>query len=163
MSLRVCVATFNNLFDVSGDEQKIKGSLSPAYRFLVDSLWHAFPNASLMSSNKLGDMDSGTMMFDGCLGRLQRNESDLMIQVVPFPVLGNGMIHSKNWGGVKNCYVQYLQQHCCSYRHGRDGRFQVDFSSTLVTHHPNSSNPDRRRFHDLSIEVSFAPEIANER
>ena len=95
MSLRICAATVEHMLELSGDEQKFKGFFAPMYGFLVDNLGRFFPNVTVMSSNKLGDMDSKTMMFDGCLGRLQRNESDVMIQVVPFPALGNGLIHSK--------------------------------------------------------------------
>ena len=93
MSLRICTSTFENALELSGDERKFKGLFAPAYGFLVDNVWRFFPNASLTSSNKLGDMDSKTMMFDGCLGRLQRNESDVMIPVAPFPLLGKGLKH----------------------------------------------------------------------
>ena len=58
-----------------------------------DNLRRFFPNSTVVSSDKLGDMDSGTMMFDGCLGRLQRNESDVTLALVPFPVLGTGVLH----------------------------------------------------------------------
>ena len=78
------------MLELSGDERKFKGLFAPAYRFLVDNVWRFFPNASLTSSNKLGDMDSETMMFDGCPGRLQRNESDVMIPVSLSPLLGCG-------------------------------------------------------------------------
>ena len=93
MSLRICVATFKNMLELSGDEQKLKGLFAPTCGLLVDILWRVFPNASLTSSNKLGDMDMLTMMYDGCLGRLQRNESDIMIPFVPFPVPGSGLRH----------------------------------------------------------------------
>ena len=59
----------------------------------MDNVWRLFPNASLMSSNKLGDRDSETMMFDGCLGRLQRNASDVALSLVPFPFPGKGLLH----------------------------------------------------------------------
>ena len=80
---------------MSGDQQKLKGLFAPAYSLLVSIVWHVFPNASLTSSNKLGDMDMLTMMYDGCLGHLQRNESDIMIPFVPFPIPGSGLRHSK--------------------------------------------------------------------
>ena len=95
MSLRVCMAAFDHVLELGDDGQTFSGSFAPAHQFLVDSVRQFFPNVSFMSSNKLGDMHSETMMFDGCLGRLQRNESDAMIQFVPFPVLGSGLIHSK--------------------------------------------------------------------
>ena len=69
----------------------LKGYFAPGFEYL----WSMFPNASLTSSSKLGDMDMVTMMYDGCLGQLQKNESDVMIPFVPFPVVGSGLRHSK--------------------------------------------------------------------
>ena len=93
MSLRICTSPFEHMLELSGDERKFKGLFAPAYGYLVDNVWRFFPNASLTSSNKLGDMDPETMMFDGCLGRLQRNESDVMVPVALFPLLGKGLNH----------------------------------------------------------------------
>ena len=93
MSLRICTATFEQLMELSGDERKFKGLLAPQYEFLVDNVWRFFPNASYTSSNKLGEMDMVTMMYDGCLGRLQRNESDVALPVVTLPSLGSGLMH----------------------------------------------------------------------
>ena len=101
MSLRFCIVTFEHVLELSGDERMFSGLFAPAYDFLVDKVWRFFPNASLMSMNKQGDIDSVTMMFDGCLGRLQRNESDVTIPVLPFPLLGNGLIHSTTAGASK--------------------------------------------------------------
>ena len=95
MSLRMCVVTFEHSFELSEDEGNFKGFFAPMYAFLVDSVRLFFPNTTFESAIKLGDMDPVTMLFDGCLGRLQRNESDAMLQVVPFPVLGNGLMHGK--------------------------------------------------------------------
>ena len=93
MSLRICAATFEHAFELSGDEQLFKGSFAPMYAFLVDNVMRFFPNATVMGSSEPGDMNMATMMFDGCPGRLQRNESDVMIPVVPFPLPGNGLKH----------------------------------------------------------------------
>ena len=124
MSLRICTATFEHFIELSGDERKFKGLFAPAYGFLVDNVWRFFPNATLTSSNKLGDMDMVTMMYDGCLGRLQRNESDIMIPDVSFPLLGKGLKHGTTASVTKVVMASVYKQHCHAVTHRRNGRFQ---------------------------------------
>ena len=89
----MCTSVFKQILELSGDKRMFKGLYASQYEFLVENLWRFFPNATLTSSSKLGDRNPKTMMFDGCLGRLQRNESDVTLRLAIFPVLGTGMIH----------------------------------------------------------------------
>ena len=94
MSLRTCIATIRQIIELSDDKRGFRGLFAPKLDFLVDNVWRFFPNASFVSSNKLGDMDPKTMMFDGCLGRLQRNESDTALPCVTLPLLRKGLMHA---------------------------------------------------------------------
>ena len=113
MSLRICVAIIRQIQELSDNKREIRGLFAPTHEFMINSVWRFFPNASFTSSNKLGDMDPGTMMFDGCLGQLQRNESDTTLGSIIMPLLGKGLMHASTgavskivmWSGYNNTAV----------------------------------------------------------
>ena len=93
MSLRFCIATIRQVLELTDDKRKLRGLFAPIHEFTIDNVWRFFPNASFLSLNKLGDRNLKTMMFDGCLGRLQRNESDTAIPGITLPLLAEGLMH----------------------------------------------------------------------
>ena len=90
MSLRICVTVFRQVLELT-DSGKLDGFVAPILIPLLEDIKILFPNTTMIPSDKLGDMNQGTMMFDGCLGRLQRNESDFQMTFIPFPVVAPGL------------------------------------------------------------------------
>lgn len=93
MALRLCIANFPNVFEVSEDG-KFRGLFYIFFQSLTNSLEKAYGNISFTSSDKLGDLNQETQEMDGCLGRLQRNESDTHVPPVELPVLTRGVQQS---------------------------------------------------------------------
>ena len=90
MSLRICVTVFRQIIELTNDG-KVDGFVAPILIPLLEDITTLFPNTTISPSDKLGNMNQHTMMFDGCLGRLQRNESDFQIPFIPFPIVAPGL------------------------------------------------------------------------
>lgn len=70
---------------------KIEGEFAPFYIFLVAPVRQTFANVTITLMEDMGNMDPVTGLFTGCLGRLQRNESDTVAPPIPFPLLVPGI------------------------------------------------------------------------
>lgn len=90
--LRICIPVFDGLTEVSG--QKVIGPASHMFNGLLDIMAIA-ANFTITPAEKAGDVvDHLNSQYDGCLGMIQGNQSDLMIQLSAFPILGPGLQHS---------------------------------------------------------------------
>ena len=90
MTLRLCVAKFDMLIEVQ--DGKVRGAFQPFFDSMYGHANKFFTNISLQTADSLGsEGEAGEM--DGCLGMLQRNESDVHVPAVDFPVLGPGLDH----------------------------------------------------------------------
>lgn len=87
---RVCFAIFPSTLEV--EDGDISGLFAPMYRAIMEET-KRLANVSLQTADKLGDWDPATEQFDGCLGRIQRNESDSHQPIVDFPILAPGLTH----------------------------------------------------------------------
>ena len=88
--LRICVTVFRQVLELT-ESGKLDGFVAPILIPLLEDIKILFPNTTMTPSDKLGDMNQETMMFDGCLGRLQRNESDFQMPYINFPVVAPGL------------------------------------------------------------------------
>ena len=80
---------------VSRDQDgRLTGFLAPAILESLQLFRYRF-NVTLMFSDKIGEVMNGSdYRYDGCLGLVQRNESDTLISSSGYPILGRGLIHS---------------------------------------------------------------------
>ena len=90
MTLRICQILFKPLVEMD-EKGQLKGLLSPIADSFAREIGTVFHNITRTPSDKLGDMNPETRMFDGCLGRIQRNESDIQSPFIAFPVLAPGL------------------------------------------------------------------------
>ena len=91
MELRLCYAHVNNL-EYDEKEGKFAGEgLSQIANFHIDVLKQPYFNLSVFGDTAYG-MDRGKKHFDGCLGRLQSNESDVITSELMLPILGPGIL-----------------------------------------------------------------------
>lgn len=87
--LRVCVAEIEQLVQVK--DGLISGIFSGLFNSILAD-FRTFTNLTLQPCDSSGDMvDPVALTFDGCLGRVQRNQSDMQIPMVEFPVLAPGL------------------------------------------------------------------------
>lgn len=89
MSVRLCVAIFPRIFEVS-PEGKFSGFFFPLFDTFTSSI-RKIGNISFTTADKLGDMDPKTELFDGCLGQMQRNESDIHFPPIKIPHMASGL------------------------------------------------------------------------
>ena len=89
MQLLLCTADIGAARTVN-NEGKVEGQLSTALNTVTKTL-KRFVNVTLLSSDKVGVMNLKTKLFDGCLGQLQNNESDIHTPIVDFPILAPGL------------------------------------------------------------------------
>ena len=98
--LRVCVVSVNGAVDVI--KGKVKGGFAPFINRIPKALGRYFNVSFTTSTEGLGQLieeerdgdvsDSGR--YTGCLGMLQRNESDVQMPFTDFGTLGPGLRHT---------------------------------------------------------------------
>jgi hypothetical protein len=93
MAIRFCTANFPGVIQVQEDGS-FKGHAASIFNQFRHSLLHIFPNVTLFTADQLGSMSADTQQLHGCLGRLQRNESDITYPIVKFPVKAPGLKQS---------------------------------------------------------------------
>ena len=89
-SVRLCVVSYGNLVYVN--DNQIRGNFGSVYQFLPDML-STLANVSLNLADKVGDRIKGSAeeRLDGCLGKMQGNESDSHLVTIKLPVLARGL------------------------------------------------------------------------
>ena len=89
MLLRVCTAMTPALGTYENGQ--VTGMLGPLYTAALEIL-EPMGNLTIFAVEKMGDMvDKERELYDGCLGRLQNNQSDTLMPMMDFPILGPGM------------------------------------------------------------------------
>lgn len=88
--VRLCVLDSPGLAQVSVVSGRVTGPFGLAYQ-AASTMLGLRANVTLLKSDKAGDFDFVTKAFDGCLGHLQRNESDLMLPMVELPIPAPGL------------------------------------------------------------------------
>ena len=88
MSFRICMTRIPSLTEVV--DGQISGLFGPVYSLISDD-FRRRGNITLTEFDKLGDWNEASQMFDGCLGQLQKNESDIHMPMVTYPVVAAGL------------------------------------------------------------------------
>lgn len=88
--LRICTAFMPQFVKFESGGQ-VTGFLAPVFTTAFAVFSNHFPNISSQTMMKLGDRITSDGRYDGCLGNLQDNESDIIIPAVEFPILGPGL------------------------------------------------------------------------
>jgi len=91
--IRLCLSFIKGCFD-SPDGKTIVGPLSDLTNFYYINQFKDY-NTSITSYPKLGtqiaELNDGSFSYDGCLGSNQKNETDYVIGIVPFPLMGQNL------------------------------------------------------------------------
>ena len=88
MVARFCSADFKEMLEIK--DGKMVGMFAEIYNSIFQGLRRHL-NVTLRSDSKLGDMDPKTGRYDGCLGQVQRNESDTHMPVAALPLIADGL------------------------------------------------------------------------
>lgn len=85
--IRACLP-LNINFALEYQGNKFKGTMTENLNSLVDYIEHGGKVALSIRAKDdgIGEKDELTGQFGGCMGRLQRNESDLLFQLVDYPL-----------------------------------------------------------------------------
>ena len=84
--LRICVPAHDAVLHVNQDGSSFTGAISKIIVHVLDTFRGPF-NRSVVKETSFGKLiDDQTMAYDGCLGSMQRNASDVMVcfQTMPF-------------------------------------------------------------------------------
>lgn len=110
MVVRFCVISFSELIEMNEDGS-FKGFLAPLYHTYTDMLIRRFRNVTVTLTDTLGDSSSNTMNLTGCMGRLQRNESDVSANFIDYPIFAPGVRQSTFMFATKTTIVSvYFNQ-----------------------------------------------------
>jgi hypothetical protein len=101
MAVRMCVPDLETLFEISGN--KLIGPFSKLGDLIIDRL-HGL-NYSLMAETAGNMIDAEVMSYDGCIGSIQRNESDIMFGFLAIPVMGPNLTHTVVDGSDKMAFM----------------------------------------------------------
>lgn len=96
MAIRFCTLSFPQLIDVRNDES-FAGFLAPIYYGITDPVKKAFGNITKFTTSSLGDLSGDPDSLhglDGCMGKLQRNESDFALPFMEYPITVQGIKQS---------------------------------------------------------------------
>ena len=101
--LRVCLAALPGFFEATEDGKRITGVLKEYLSFYFINQFKHY-NATMINTLGIGAPisidDDGLIMYDGCYGSNQRNETDYSIGGVPYPLYGqnlsNGVIFASD-------------------------------------------------------------------
>lgn len=67
---------------------RLTGIFAPVWKLVFEgTMWNITHN----SADKIGNLDPVTNLYDGCLGMLQRNESDFHFPLIDFPIIADGL------------------------------------------------------------------------
>ena len=100
--IRVCINKIEKLSYVVNN--RIRGSIQAYYNFYVDNMFKKY-NTSLISRDREGalipgsEASDGTFLYNGCLGSIQSNESDYLLQFVSHPIIGRNLSMGGIYGG----------------------------------------------------------------
>ena len=90
MAIRMCLPDLELAFKISGS--KLVGPFSKLGDLIIDR-FHGL-NYSLMATTTGNMIDTDSMLYDGCIGSIQRNESDIMFGFLAIPVMGPNLTHT---------------------------------------------------------------------
>jgi hypothetical protein len=77
-----------------GEDGSMRGFLSPLWNTFTDSLAAVFGNVTIFAGGMLGDVAQNSGKLTGCMGRLQRNESDIASPFIEYPIITRGIRQS---------------------------------------------------------------------
>ena len=131
--LRVC-HPFNFPFLIDYDGSNINGGYGPLARDLVNDMERS-TNVTFVIRSKndgLGELvNSSTGDFDGCIGRIQRNESDFIPRLVDYPFPALRIVQGLLAGDAVTQFFSFYKP-----------RTKEDIQSVEITTHFNSFNLD---------------------
>jgi hypothetical protein len=90
MAIRFCSVLFPQLIEVKEDGS-FSGFLKPIWNTYVECLSRKFENVSVTAHGPLGEAAGNSMQLTGCMGRLQRNESDVACPFMEYPIAAPGV------------------------------------------------------------------------
>ena len=103
--LRVCVPQTDGLYVVNEQDGRVTGPLKEAITCLLDIYSGNF-NRSLKIDSAVGVItNSSSMSYDGCLGKLQSNESDVLLALLTMPVEGPNLTTTIVDGSQRNAMM----------------------------------------------------------
>src|SRR5437899_1404014 len=89
MVLRICFAYLYIFLEMSPDNRKLTGIGSDLPNIYINYAFAPDGNYSLVGEDGYGsEIDKHRHLFDGCIGSLQRNESDVAIINAILPIDG---------------------------------------------------------------------------
>ena len=90
---RMCMPTMHPIAYTSHGH--VEGYFADEFESYINQFRLMFTNATVVQSDKIGDLiDPHERTFDGCLGQLQANQSDIELMFVHFPILAPNLSHS---------------------------------------------------------------------
>jgi hypothetical protein len=93
-SVRICYPRIDSFLAYNHDNKKFTGYNAVLFSMLIEDLvLPLVKNITIVSEDNLGHiLDRETLDYSGCVGSIQRNESDFMPIPHIFPVFGPGLI-----------------------------------------------------------------------
>ena len=93
MQFRICFAFMKIFVNFEPD-----GSITGPGSYMVKTILDEFKrlgNLSIVMDEKIGDMiDRENLLYDGCIGKLQNNQSDTFLPSIEYPVVGPNLATS---------------------------------------------------------------------
>ena len=94
--VRLCLSALPTLVQVdrsASGQVKLSGIVGTVFNSILELLLMR-ANVTYLDADKQGDIvNERRQMYDGCLGMLQRNESDTFFPMLEYPVMGPGLRH----------------------------------------------------------------------
>jgi hypothetical protein len=90
MAIRFCTASLRNLIQL-GSDGKLTGFLAATTNEELSILRHWF-NVTITLSDKVGGVIHGDQ-YDGCLGLIQKNRSDILLPTPVYPTIAAGLVN----------------------------------------------------------------------
>jgi hypothetical protein len=93
MTARVCYPEIENFLEYSSSTGKFSGVLAAMFHtFMEDTLMPILNNISYVGESNFGHVvDKNSLTYSGCVGSLQKNESDIMPLPHIYPITGPGL------------------------------------------------------------------------
>ena len=93
MTLRLCHPTnYQGLYEYKEDDDKFHGPFGEEQRRIIERhMKEAISNITvqIQSNQGVGELDETTGQYDGCVGMLQKNQSDLIMMMYEYPIEGD--------------------------------------------------------------------------
>ena len=94
---RVCYTAVTGMLTLDSRNNKFEGVFSPLVNTYLDEADHV--NYSFVAEKSFGTViDHENMIFDGCIGSMQRNESDLAFLSIASPIIGPNITQGTTTG-----------------------------------------------------------------